>query len=105
LRDGALPHISLANDEQPLRLSRWQGDARLRDGTIEIDVGQMASSSGICEIRGTASLARELDLKLTQSAESKPGVAGAMVYGIVGTLAAPKVTLAPAPETQAQLKP
>ena len=30
LRDGVLSHLSLASDEGPLRIARWQGRARLR---------------------------------------------------------------------------
>ena len=105
LRDGALSRISLASDEPPLRIVRWQGHARLREGAIEIDEGQMVSSSGAYEISGTASLGRALDVKLIQGGESKPGLAGSMVYSITGTLAEPRVALTPAPETQAQLKP
>jgi len=110
LRDAALSHISLshislASDEQPFRLVRWQGHAHLRDGAIEIDKGQMVSSSGEYEISGTASLGRVLEFKLIQGSESKPGLAGSMVYSITGTLAEPHVALTPAPETQAQLKP
>jgi hypothetical protein len=105
LRDAALSHISLASDEPPLRLVRWQGHARLREGAIEIDKGQMVSSSGAYEIRGTASLGRVLDVKLIQGAETKPGLAGSMVYSVTGTLAEPRVAVTPAPETQAQLKP
>jgi len=105
LRDGVLSHISLASDEQPFRLVRWQGHAHLRDGAIEIDKGQMVSSSGAYEISGTASFGRVLDVKLIQGSESKPALAGSMVYSITGTLAEPRVALTPAPETQAQLKP
>lgn len=105
LRDGTLSHISLASDKQPLRILRWEGDARLRDGKIEIDTGQLVSSSAAYEVSGIASLGKELDVKLTEGAENKPGLAGSMIYSITGTVTEPRVALTLAPETQAQLKP
>ncbi len=105
LRDGVFSHIALGGDDPPLRVERWQGDAHLREGTIEIDKGELISPSGVYEISGNASLARVLDFKLIQGAEAKPQHAGAMVYSITGTLANPRVALTPAPETQARLKP
>jgi hypothetical protein len=101
LRDGTLPHISLAGDEGPLQVTRWKGRARLRAAKIEIEQGTMVSPTGAFEISGTASLGRELDLKLTRSTDLG---AGSMVYSITGTLAEPRVELTTA-ETQARLKP
>ncbi len=103
LRGGVLSHISLGSDEGPLRVAHWQGRARLRGGKIEIDQGKLNSPAGVYEIGGTASLGRVLDLKLTQSGDSKAG-AGALVYGITGTVAEPRVTVTPSPQTQARLK-
>jgi len=104
LRDGVLSHVSLASDEGPLRVTRWQGRARLLGGKIEIEKGKMVSPTGAFEIGGTASLGRALDLKLTRGAELKPALAGSLVYRITGTVAEPRVALTPAPETQARLK-
>jgi hypothetical protein len=101
LRDGTLPHISLAGDEGPLQVAHWKGRARLRAAKIEIEKGTMVSPTGSFEISGTASLGRELDLKLTRSTDVG---AGSMVYSITGTLAEPRVELTTA-ETQARLKP
>jgi AsmA-like C-terminal region len=105
LRDGVLSHIFLTNDEGPLRVERWQGRARLNGGRIEIEKGKLVSPAGVYEINGTASLGRVLDLKLTQATEMKPAGAGSLVYSVTGTLAEPRVALAPTPETQARLKP
>ena len=105
LRDGVLSHISLASDEGPLRVVRWQGHARLRAGKIEIDKGKLVSPAGAYEISGTASLGRVLDLRLSRGANAKPAHEGALVYSITGTVAEPRVGLTPAPETQARLKP
>jgi hypothetical protein len=105
LRDGVLPHISLASDEGPLRIARWQSRARLRDGKIEIDKGQLVSPIGAYEISGTASMGRALDLKLARGMHVKPTHAGSLVYSITGTLVEPRVAVTPTPETQARLKP
>jgi len=105
LRNGVLSHISLASDEGPLRVARWQGRARLRAGKIEIDKGKLVSPFATYEISGTASLGRMLDLELTRGAEMKPDRGGALVYSITGTVAEPRVALTPAQETQARLKP
>ena len=105
LRDGVLSHVSLASDEGPLRVTRWQGRAHLLGGKIEIEKGKMGSPAGAFEIGGTASLGRALDLQLTRGAELKPELAGSLVYRITGTVAEPRVALTPAPETQARLKP
>ena len=104
LREGVLAHISLARDEGPLRVGRWQGMMRLQGAKIEIEKGELVSSAGAYEVSGSASLGRMLDLKLTRGTDAKPERVGAQVYSISGTLAEPRVTLT-TPETQARLKP
>jgi len=105
LRDGVLSHIALTSDEGPLRVTRWQGQARLRGGKIEIEKGKLVSPAGAYEISGTASLGRVLDLKLTRGTEVKSAHAGSLIYSITGTVAEPRVALTATPETQARLKP
>jgi hypothetical protein len=105
VRDGALPHISLASDEGPLRVARWQGRASLRAGKIEIEKSKLISAAETYEISGSASLGQVLDLKLAKGADIKSAGAGTMVYSITGTLREPRVELIPTPETQARLKP
>ena len=104
LRDGVLAHISLASDEEPLRVGRWQGRMRLQDEKIEIEKGKLVSPAGAYEISGSASLGRVLDFRLSRSTDVKPERVGLQVYSIKGTLAEPRVTLT-TPETQARLKP
>jgi hypothetical protein len=104
VRDATLPHISLASDEPPLRIVRWQGVTRLHGGKIEIDKGKLLSSTAAYDVSGTASFGRVLNLKLAP-ADSKSARANALVYNLTGTLAEPHVTAAPAPQTQARLKP
>jgi hypothetical protein len=105
LRDGVLPHITLAGDAGALQIARWQGHAQLHDGKIEIEKAALNSSAAAYEVRGTASLGQVVDFKLIAGAEGKSAGGGSLVYGITGTVAEPRVALIPSPETQAQLKP
>ena len=104
LRDGVFSHVSLASDEEPLRVESGQGYARLRHGKIEIEKGKLVSPAGTYEISGSASLARLLDLRLTRGPEMETNT-GSLLYSITGTVAEPRVAVTPAPETRAQLKP
>jgi hypothetical protein len=104
LRDGVLSHISLAIDEGPLRIARWQGRARLHSGKFEIEKGKLFSPAGTYEISGVASLGQVLDFKLTRGADVRSAHAGSLAYSITGTVAEPRVALT-TPETQARLKP
>ncbi len=99
LRDGALPHVLMENDTE-LKITRLNGEARLREGKIEISSAKLDSPNGTYEMRGTASLKRELDLRLMRAAAegAKSG------YEITGTLAAPRVSSLSNAE-QARLKP
>jgi hypothetical protein len=99
IREGALPHVSLAEDEGPLRIARLSGQARLHGGKIEMKDARLDSPSGRFQVSGTASLKRELNLKLARTASGTP-----TGYSITGTLAAPHVVPLPGTE-QARLKP
>jgi hypothetical protein len=103
VRDGALAHLALNGDDAPLEVERWRGRASMRSGKIEIEKAGLSSPSGQYQISGTASLRRELDFKLIPSAEAKART-GPTLYSITGTLGDPRVTVIPAPETQAKLK-
>jgi len=98
VRDGTLPHIALAEDAGGLKVTRFSGKAGLQAGKIEIKDAKLDSPSGIFLVNGTASLKRELDVKL---ARTPSGAAG---YAISGTLAEPRVTRSGGAETQARLK-
>lgn len=98
-RDGILSRVSLNADDMPLQIGRWKGVARLDAENVEIEKGTLESPGGVFEVRGNASLAQVIDFKLTG------GPAKATIYTITGTLAEPRVTVSPAAETQAQLKP
>jgi hypothetical protein len=98
VRDGALAHLSLTEDEVPLRIIRLSGEARLHAGEIETKDAGLDSPAGRFQVSGTASLRRELNLKLVRTASGTP-----TGYSITGMLAAPRVTALPRTE-QARLK-
>ncbi len=92
-RDGALRRIFL-NAGAPLRFRLFRGHAMLRDGAISFSESRLETAGGIYSLSGTASLARELDLKLTP----RSGAA----FAITGTLSKPTVVEGAA--TQASLR-
>ncbi|MFZ0733411.1 MAG: AsmA family protein [Candidatus Sulfotelmatobacter sp.] len=96
MRTGIFPHVSVDEGADPLRVTRLSGEADLRAGKIEIKDAKLDSPDGKYDLSGTASLKKDVDLKLTR-------VSGAG-YAVTGTLNAPRV----APLTrveQARLKP
>jgi len=99
VRNGALPRISLVEDEGPLQIARLSGQARLHGGKIELRDAKLDSASGRFQLSGTASLKRDLDLKLTRLP-----LGTAQGYTITGTLAEPRVAPLQGTE-QARLKP
>jgi AsmA-like C-terminal region len=99
VRDGTLPHV-LLGAETGVTITRLDGEARLREGKLEISSAKLDSPNGKYEIRGTASLKRELDLKLTRT----PADVAKSGYAITGTLSAPQVSSLSNAE-QARLKP
>jgi AsmA-like C-terminal region len=98
IRDGTLPHVSLAEDQGPLRIVRLSGQARLHETKIDVTDATLNDSVAAFKLSGTASLNRVLDLKLAPV----PTAAGTR-YAITGTLAEPRVVLLPGSE-QAKLK-
>lgn len=104
LRDVSLSHIALNSGDPPLEIPRWQAQAHLRNGAIEIENARLVAPSGSYEIGGTVSLEQALDFKLSQAA-AQPARIRAANYSITGTLAEPRIELSLSPQTQAQLKP
>ena len=99
VQDGTFPHVSLVDGPEPLQASEIKGDARLHAVEIEITNTELVSSDQTYLLTGTASLKREVDLKLTR-VPIGPAKVG---YSIGGTLEAPRV--APLSSTeQARLK-
>ena len=98
--DALFPHVIIGDGSEALQASHIKGQARLHDGQIEITDTHLNSPDGTYDLTGTASLKRDVDLKLTRisTGPAEPG------YRIGGTLEAPRV--APLSRTeQAQLKP
>ena len=104
MRDGTLPHISLGEGAEPLKVDRFQGRARLRDAKLELEEGQMDSPEGQFHVTGTASLGRELDLKLARTPGMNAASSAPPGYTITGTVTEPRVVPLSDLETRAQLK-
>ena len=105
MRNGTLPHISLGESAEPLKVGRFEGSARLRDFTLELQEGELDSPEGLFRVSGTASLGRDLDLKLERSPAADPASSTPAGYAITGTVTDPRVVALTSPETRAQLKP
>jgi hypothetical protein len=105
MRDGILPYISIGEDAGPLKVGRFEGSARLRDAKLELEEGQLDSQEGLFGVSGTASLGRELHLKLTRSSAMNAAGPTPPGYTITGTITEPRVVPWSNLETRAQLKP
>jgi len=95
IRDGLLPHLQFTEGSEPLTVTHFSGQAKLHDGELELKDAKLDSLGTRYDLSGTASLQRELNLKLARAAGG---------FTINGTLAQPQV--APlAAAVQARLKP
>ncbi len=101
MRDGTLPRVSLGEDAEPTKVTRFLGQARLHAGKIEIKDARLDSTAGKFRLTGAASLKGELDFKLART----PNAALVSGYTVTGTLTDPRVIRLSSPETQAKLKP
>jgi hypothetical protein len=95
-RDGALAHVGLAGAQPPLRFRKFSGQMTLHEGILKLGASKMETPTGIYQVSGTASLARQLALRL--SGEGSQG------FVINGTLEKPKVVRANASDTRASLQ-
>jgi hypothetical protein len=95
--DTSLPHLTLAGESDPLRISELAGRLLLRDGKFDIEQGKLQTPANIYQLSGTASMNRVLDIKLARD--------GARAFNITGTLSEPHVAVGTAADTQAALKP
>jgi hypothetical protein len=95
-RDGVLHHINLDGNGKPLQFKVFAGKLELSKGLLTISESKLQAPRSIYLVSGTASLGRDLELKLTRD--------GAPSYSVSGTLERPKVSPLKAPETQAALK-
>jgi uncharacterized protein involved in outer membrane biogenesis len=101
VRDGMLTHILLGDRVELIKVKHFAGLARLQSGEFELQGAELDSQEDKFQVSGTASLGRQLDLKLSRT---KNGAA-AVGYTITGTLAEPRVVPSAGHETQARLKP
>jgi uncharacterized protein involved in outer membrane biogenesis len=101
MEDGTFPHVSLGEDAELTKVTRFLGQARLHTGKIEIKDARLDSPAGKFQFSGTATLKGELDFNLA----TRPNVRAAAGYTISGTIAEPRVIRLTSPETQAKLKP
>jgi hypothetical protein len=95
--DASLPHLTLAGESDPMRVSELAGGLLLRDGMFEIEQGKLQTPINIYQLSGTASMNRVLDIKLARE--------GARAFNITGTLSQPRVATSTTADTQAALKP
>lgn len=92
-REGNLAHLVLDDTRAPLKIRHYQGEAALADGEITFKPGKMETTSGIYVVSGTASLERELGLRLTRGKTD--------AYEVTGTVENPRIKRALLPTTQA----
>jgi hypothetical protein len=97
LSEGVLAHISLEPDEGALKITHLSGEARLQNGKIELRDAMLDSADGKFQVSGTASLERQLDLRLNTTGAATRG------YAVTGTLSDPQVKPVSVSE-QARLK-
>ncbi len=96
MRDGWLPHIVIASGAGPLHVRRFTGLLTLRNGKFELANGRLENGTAAYQVTGTASLGRQLQVKLTHAGGG---------FLIEGTLSTPHVMPFSAPDTRASLKP
>ncbi len=95
-RDGVLYHLDLGSTGKPLQFKLFAGKVELTKGVFTISESKLAAPQSIYLVSGTASLGRELELKMARD--------GAPSFSVSGTLERPKVAPLKLPETQAALK-
>ena len=97
IKDSEFPHVVLSENAEPLHSSVFSGQLIFRDGTFSLDDTELVTESGVFNVSGTASVAGDLDLKMT--GENSSG------YNVSGTLDQTRVSPITNPPTQAALKP
>ena len=94
VRNGTFPHIVLSGNG--LQVQQMAARLSLRAGKIEIQDGHLETAGDEYQLKGSASLDRVLDLKLTRE--------GASGFNITGTLTQPRVAPIAAANAQAELR-
>jgi hypothetical protein len=94
--DGALAHFDLDGQGKALPFKIFTGRVSLKNGGLSIEQGKLQNSGSIYLVSGTASMDRQLELKLAR--EGTPG------YSVSGSLERPVIVAVKSPATQAKLK-
>jgi hypothetical protein len=97
IKDSEFPHVVLSENAEPLHSSAFSGQLAFRGGIFSLADAELVSDSGVFNLSGTASLAGDLNVKMT--GENSTG------YNVSGTLDQPRVSPITNPPTQAALKP
>ncbi len=93
-RNGVLRHVTLNGQNGPLQFRDFAGKLAVRQGALTIEESRMMAAGGIYQVSGTASLNRQLTMKLRN---------GGRAYSISGPLEKPRVASV-TEETQAALQ-
>lgn len=97
VEDGDLPHVVLTSESGPLQMNQFRGLLLLKKRRFSLNDAKLTTPSGVFTVSGTASLAGDLNFKL--SAENAPS------YSVSGSLLKMNVSAIPPSPTQASLKP
>lgn len=97
VKDGSFPHVVLSENADPLHMSAFSGQLAFRDGKFSLEDTELVTQGGVFNVSGTASVAGDLNLKMTR--ENSTG------YLVSGTLDQTRVSAITNPSTQAALKP
>jgi AsmA-like C-terminal region len=94
--NGSLPHVEIDGSGKPLQFKHFSGIVKLTDGLLTVSEGKLQSAKSIYHVSGTASLQKQLKLKLARD--------GVPELSISGPLEHPTVSSSKVAETQAQLR-
>lgn len=94
--DCAFPHLTLEGDD-PLRMEHFSSDILFSNGRFQIKQGVFNTDDGQYVLNGTASLSRDINLKLTRSDGPE--------FDVHGSLSQPRVSASKSTGTRVALKP
>ncbi|HET9408604.1 MAG TPA: AsmA family protein [Candidatus Sulfotelmatobacter sp.] len=102
MRNGTLPRFTLAEGSS-LKFTVAQGTTLLREGKLEFRESVLNSPSGVYSLSGSATLAQQLDIKLSRSPMAPPSLTQPRGFAITGTLVEPRITTLTSLDTEAHL--
>ena len=95
-KNGNLNRALLPGTTVPLRVRRFAGQVSMRESRLSIPEARLESPAGEFTVTGSASFARQLDLRVARGS--------ARAFAVTGTLAEPQVAAVPLPQTEASLR-